>query len=229
MPSIRLTKRNIETLPLTGGGQVLYRDEELTGFGLRVGSRSKVFFAEGQVRRRTVRVTIGKYGPYSPEAARREALSLLSAMARGINPNEVKRTEQTEGLTVGQAFDLFFAARPKLAAVTVDGYRRTQRLYLAGWSDRPLAAMSRQAVLRIHQRVADERGGVTANNVMRHFRSVYNFVAATNDDMPPNPVDILRQARAWAPERRRRTLIDEQLGPVLELNDSVSRAVVGGL
>ena len=25
--------------------------------------------------------------------------------------------------------------------------------------------------------------------------------------MPPNPVDILRHARAWAPERRRRTLI----------------------
>ena len=207
MPTIRLTKRTIDALPLTSGGQVLYRDEELTGFGLRVGTRSKVFFVEGQVQRRTVRVTIGKYGPYSPEAARRDALTLLGDMARGINPNEVRRAERTEGVTVGQAFDLFFAARPKLAAVTVQGYRRTERVYLADWAQRPIAVISRQMVLVAHQRVSREHGAVTANNVMRHFRSVYNFFAATNEDMPPNPVDILRQARAWAPERRRRTLI----------------------
>jgi integrase len=42
---------------------------------------------------------------------------------------------------------------------------------------------------------------------MRHLRLVYNFVAATHDAFPPNPVVILSQARAWAPERRRRTLI----------------------
>jgi integrase len=66
---------------------------------------------------------------------------------------------------------------------------------------------SKAMVLAAHQRITDERGAVTANNVMRHFRSVYNFVAATNEALPPNPVTILRQARAWAPERRRRTLI----------------------
>ncbi len=31
---------------------MLYRDTLLSGFGLRVGSRSKVYFAEGQVNRR---------------------------------------------------------------------------------------------------------------------------------------------------------------------------------
>ena len=108
---------------------------------------------------------------------------------------------------MGQAFDLFFAARPKLAAVTVQGYRRTERVGLPDWAQRPIAVISRQMVLVAHQRVSRGNGAVTANNVMRHFRSVYNFFAATNEDMPPNPVDILRQARAWAPERRRRTLI----------------------
>ena len=75
MPIVRLTRRNIESLPFTLAGQILYRDEELTGFGLRVGSRSKVFFVEGQVARRTVRVTIGKFGPLSPEVARKLALN----------------------------------------------------------------------------------------------------------------------------------------------------------
>lgn len=207
MPTARLTKRTIDAIPLAPSGQTLYRDAELSGFGLRVGTRSKVFFAEGQVRRRTVRVTIGKYGPYSPDAARREALARLSEMARGINPNEVERAEHDSGLTVAQAFESFFAARPTLAAVTVAGYRRTPRVYVPDWASLPIREIARQMVLRAHLRISEEHGAVTANNVMRHFRSVYNFVAATHLDVPPNPVDILRQARAWAPERRRRTLI----------------------
>ena len=207
MPSTKLTKRSIDALPFTQSGQTFYRDEELTGFGLRVGTQSKVFFVEGQVRKRSVRVTIGKYGPWSPEAARREALSLLADMARGVNPNAARRAGGKDTLTVSRAFDLFFDARTNLADPTRSSYGRTQKLYLAEWADKPVGSISRQTVLRTHQQIADQRGGVTANNVMRHFRSVYNFIAATNEDMPPNPVDILRQARAWAPERRRRSVI----------------------
>jgi integrase len=206
MPTIRLIKRSIEALPQPSAGQMLYRDEELRGFGLRVGARSKVFFVESQAKKKTVRVTIGPYGPFSPEQARREAIARLAEMARGINPNEAKRTQRDE-LTVAEAFELFFAARPKLAPVTVKGYRRTAEIYLADWASRPMSEITRQMVLRAHQRVTDEHGAVTANNVMRHFRSVYNFAAATREDTPPNPVGILRQARAWAPERRRRTVI----------------------
>jgi integrase len=42
---------------------------------------------------------------------------------------------------------------------------------------------------------------------MRHLRSVYNFLASTIDDLPPNPVLILTQARIWTPEKRRQRLI----------------------
>ena len=48
---LRLTKRSIDELPLTQSGQVLYRDTDIVGFGVRVGSGSKVFFVEGQVGR----------------------------------------------------------------------------------------------------------------------------------------------------------------------------------
>jgi len=45
MPSLRLTRRTIDELPFSESGQVLYRDTMLTGFGLRVGSRSKVLIS----------------------------------------------------------------------------------------------------------------------------------------------------------------------------------------
>ena len=83
MPKLHLTKRSISALPPLAKGQVLYRDTLLLGFGLRVGSRSQVFCAEGQVQRKTVRVTIGKFGIITPEAARKKALKLLGEMAEG--------------------------------------------------------------------------------------------------------------------------------------------------
>lgn len=207
MPTIHMTKRSIDALPFTEAGQMLYRDKELTGFGLRVGSTSKVFFVESQVDRRTVRVTIGKYGPLSPDVARRLALQHLSEMAQGRNPNEAKRRDEARRETLRAAFDRFFAAKSELSPNTVSAYTRTVDLYLRDWSGRPLCEITRAMVLAKHREISDQRGALTANSVMRHLRSVYNFVAASNDDLPPNPVAILAQARAWAPEKRRRRLV----------------------
>lgn len=207
MPTVHLTKRTIDALPFTTEGQVLYRDDELTGLGLRVGSKSKVFFVESQVDRKTRRVTIGKYGPITPEMARKLALKNLSDMAQGRNPNADKRRDLSRVVTVPEAFKTFMAAKPELAASTVSNYARTVNLYLRDWATRSLDEITRQAVLAKHRQISDAHGAITANSVMRHLRSVYNFVAATQEAYPPNPVAILSQARAWAPERRRRTLV----------------------
>lgn len=213
MPTIRLTKRNIDAIPLPQTGQVLYRDDELTGFGLRVGSRSKVFFVEGQVARRTVRATIGRYGPFTPEQARKQALKLLGDMAHGINPNAKKHAIDGQTVTLRQGFNRFFAAKPDLSRSSRSNYGRTVELYLKDWADRPLGEITRAMVLQRHQQLALTRGAVTANNVMRHLRSVYNFLASTVDDLPPNPVLVLTQARTWSPERRRQRLIPSHTLP----------------
>ena len=204
MSKLRFTKRAIDAVSPPESGQVLYRDTGLRGFGLRVGSRSKVFFVEGQMNRRTKRVTIGRADVLSVDVARKRALTILSDMAEGKDPNAEKRREAQEGITLGQAFDRFFDMRSTLTEGTVDIYRRTISLYLKDWRRTPITALSRQMVLKRHQRIAMAHGEVTANNVMRHLRSIYNVNAAAHDEFPPNPVNILTQARAWYPERRRR-------------------------
>lgn len=45
----KLTKSLIDSIPYPETGQVFYRDAELKGFGLRVGTGSKVYVAEGKV------------------------------------------------------------------------------------------------------------------------------------------------------------------------------------
>jgi integrase len=206
MTTIRLTKRNIDAIPTVVAGQAFYWDSDLAGFGLRAGTKSKVFFAERQVARRTVRVTIGKYGLVTPEAARKKALKLLGEMAEGRDPNGERKAKRASAMTVREAFDDFFERRA-LAASSRDGYQRSMDLYLKDWSSKPIGEISRRMVLDRHRKIGEENGLVTANNVFRHFRSVYNFTSAAHGELPPNPVAILTQARAWNAERRRRSVI----------------------
>ncbi|WP_375692113.1 tyrosine-type recombinase/integrase [Pseudooceanicola sp. LIPI14-2-Ac024] len=131
-------------------------------------------------------------------------------MAAGVDPNAEKRRVAQESLTLGQAFDRFFDTRSSLADSTRESYQRTANLYLNDWKRSPITSVTRQMVLKRHQRIAKEHGQVTANNVMRHLRSVYNVTAAAHDEFPPNPVNILTQARAWYPERRRRGAVSAQ-------------------
>lgn len=207
LPKTRLTAASIDAIPNPPSGQLLIWDSQVRGFGLRLGTRSKTFFAEGQVRRRTVRVTIGPYGPLTAEVARKKALKVLGDMSQGVNPNEVKRATYARAMTLEAAFAAFFLARPNLSANTTPNYKRSLDLYLADWRARPIGEITRQMVMNRHRKIGEERGEITANNAMRHFRSVYNFVAAAHGELPPNPVQILSQARAWAVERRRRSII----------------------
>jgi len=160
MPVIHLTKRNIDAIPSAAAGQILYRDASLTGFGLRVGTRSKVFFAEGQVARRTVRVTIGKYGPLSPETARGRALKLLGEMTDGRNPNGERRAKSAAAMSVRESFDDFFDRR-SLAPSSTDNYKRSIDIYLKDWGNKPIGEISRRMVLDRHRKIAEENGPVT--------------------------------------------------------------------
>ena len=208
MPNIRLTRKFIDALEYPQSGQIIYRDTMLPGFGLRVGAKSKTYIVESQVNRRTKRVSLGRADLHPPETARRKALIVLGDMAEGIDPTEEKRKKAAEKITVQKAFEKFFEVRAHLSQATIDNYTRTCETYLKSWAAKPIVEITRHMVLKRHQQISKNNGKTTANGALRHFRSVYNFIAATEDDFPPNPVQILSQARAWNKDRRRQTVVE---------------------
>lgn len=205
MPELRLTKRAIELLPFPSVGQVLYRDCTLPGFGVRVGARSKVYFVEARVDRQNIRTTLGRADLMAPELARKKAMQVLGEMAAGKNPNRGKAPEKR--LTVARAFARFLEAKPNLAPSSVSGYSRTFDLYLKSWRKYELSKLTRDMILQRHRQISSAHGKTTANNVMRHLRSVYNFAAGALADLPPNPVTVLTQTRTWHREQRRRGVV----------------------
>src|SRR5687768_5234316 len=105
--TIKLTKRHVDAAaPQPDGKQRLYFDNDLRGFGLCVGAKSKTYFAQGTVRGRFQRVTIGRHGVFTVDQARREAQQVLAKIARGDDPQEEKRKAAVRGFTLQQALDL---------------------------------------------------------------------------------------------------------------------------
>ena len=207
MPTLRLMKSIIDRIPLTENGQCFYRDTELTGFGLCVGTQSKTYFIESRLNRRNVRQTLGRHPLMPVEQARSIAMERLASLMQGVNPLAAARALLAQNMTVGEAFDAYFAAKPNLAKSTKSNYRRAQTLYLRNWAKTPLREITREMVLTKHREIGRDHGGITGNNAMRHFRLVFNFVASVHDNFPSNPVQVLTRTRSWVSERRRRTLV----------------------
>lgn len=219
---IKLTKRTVDAAgPQPEGGQRLYLDTELRGFGLCVGAGAKTYFAQRSVRGRSRRVTIGRHGVFTVDQARREAQQLLAKMARGVDPAEEKSKARTRGFTLQQALDLCEQTLKTKgrSTTTINGYRYAIETYLKDWRERPLAEITRDEAQQRHRKIADNvaagryageykngrkrkrvegQGRPTADSVMVAFRAVYNRALRAHPELPVCPtinVDLFRAKR----------------------------------
>ena len=62
-------------------GQLILRDDELKGFGLRITPRCMSYIVEGRVNGSPKRVTLARYEEMSPDEARKKARVVLANMA----------------------------------------------------------------------------------------------------------------------------------------------------
>lgn len=247
----KLTKSYIDSIPYTQSGQRFYRDTEIRGFGLRVGTSAKAYFVETKVDGKVCRVTIGKHGVFTPDQARSEAKRHLVDMAKGVNPNDVKAEKRVKAITFGEVFEDFLAARKALKPRTIYDYRRlmgilppTERkmkdprqeaVTFSDWQSKPVTEITKDMVVKRHA-LMGTRSEAQANLAMRFLRSVFNFAIARYDDskghalIADNPVRRLSETKAWYKVGRKQTLIKSHelkswIQAVLALEDDVK--VVG--
>ena len=89
----KLTKRTLDALA-TGQARYTVWDSELKGFGVRVETSGRRTFlvryrAEGGGRRAPLRqVSLGAYGPLTPDQARKLAKDALATVRQGWRPGD---------------------------------------------------------------------------------------------------------------------------------------------
>ena len=222
---VKLTKTAVDAaeptlLPDGRVRQRTYVDTQLTGFRLVVGAGTKTFYAAARVGGRQKVVKIGRYPPWTVDKARSEAHELLVRMDKGEDVSETKRQAAVRSITLREALALVeqrLVTGGRLR--TRDDYKALVERYLAGWLDQPLAGLTRADANRRHRQLATDikagkfahrsgegkprasrvrSGEVTADNVFRTFRLVYNRALRQHPELPANPcinVDWFRAKR----------------------------------
>jgi integrase len=221
MPHSRLSfsDRSIGALPFAPVGQHIVRDEDVPGFFLLVGIRSKTFMIQGDLwehgKRRTIRVKVGEVGKIATREARAKAKVILGSIANGIDPRPkaeepvVGRDPNGPDPTLKQAWERYrdgHMKRKGRSGGTIENYRDHVERLMSGWLDFPLSKLGLQPdlVRARHERVSEENGTYIANGCMRTLRAIYNHARKAARGLPPdNPVSAVD----WNLERRRDTAL----------------------
>jgi integrase len=211
---MRLTKTVVERLPAPAKRYAIHWDGDLKGFGVRVtASGVKAFILQRRVQHgKEVRMTLGRFGPLTAPAARREATKLLGAIASGRDPLAERRQAQLAAVTLGEVFTEYLRVRSELRPKTVADYRHAMSASFGDWWKRPLVEITGDMVVRRHALLGRDHGKASANLAMRVLRAVFGFAAVTYEVggkalILANPVKRLSQTRAWYRVDRRKTLI----------------------
>ena len=149
MPKVRLNHRRIEALT-AGRWMTDFWDDRLTGFGIRVSpSGRKTYVVRYNYSGRKRRVTLGRHPALSLVDAREWAGEILSAVARGKDP-QAQRKAENRSLTFEELAEVYLERHAK---VKKRHWREDQRVIrvdlLPHWKGRRAKNVQRQDVCEV--------------------------------------------------------------------------------
>lgn len=238
MPTVRLTRKSVAALALPEQPTV-YWDADLAGFGLAVrptGAKSWVVkYRSGSGRRAPQRrivldrlKEVDRGGGLTVEEARKKAQAILAEARLGGDPANARR-EAREAPTLRELGERY-------QAETAAGRKESSKaLYAIYWNRHILPALgskkardiTRADVAKLHVAIAAGGHRVTANRVLVHLRSFYNWAADDTASCLPkgfvNPTGKVERFQEFAKERY---LTAEELG---QLGDALRQAETVGI
>ncbi len=177
MPTIKLTARALDHLPVPAKGRLEFWDAALPGFGLRITDRGvKSWVVMYRINGKSRRHTLGRYPKMLLGDAREEAREAMRAVEKGDDPAaEKKAARKAAPDSFGQVVEDYFnrdASRRNKAWV------ETRRLILRDcekWTNRAIRDISRREVRDLLDGIVDRGSPVMANRLFAYIRKVFNW------------------------------------------------------
>src|SRR5215467_5843788 len=205
-----LTDRAILHLkPAPIGKRRIVWDALVPGLGVRVtekGVKTFVLVVRYPGSANPVPRSLGVYGAISLEAARAKARDWLSLIAGGIDPDQhaARKREQTFQAISEQ----YFLRKAKDHRSRAKSEATLARLVYPSFGPRPIEAINRSDIVRLLDRIEDERGPVMASRTLGIINRVMNFHASRSDDFRS---PIVRGMSRGEEQARSRILDDDEL------------------
>ena len=217
----QITKKIIESTSTPDTRELLLRDTELKGFGVRISpSGTKTFFAEGFYKPKGVgkRLSLGRYPVISIDEARIKAREVLYQLYSGIDPRiaDKQTTKDVHKVTLHQLLDRYCSSRSLKSEAD---YRQVTRRVFGDWLDRPVRSLTREDIEKRYCDRALKKGcKAQTNKAMRYLNTILNFaLAETINDTPlllSNPVQVLSDKRYDRSVKPKKTFIEASQLPV---------------
>lgn len=218
MPTIELTKRNVDKIPFTTEGQVDYWCTKTKGLGLRVGQSVKTFIVKADVKDdtkpkgyRTVKKTLGRYGDITPEEARRmvEGREVEQNGKKVFTPGaklEIKSATVADSgasVTLADMLKFYFTEKNRkdgkpYKQITMDGYTRIIERHFETWLTLPLsdiAKLTPETVIQRFNQVKGYAGEYGARNAFTMLAAITSYAIIRHPaTISSNPFKVLRTA-----------------------------------
>lgn len=219
----RLTKKLVDAAA-PGLERYIIWDTELKGFGLRVEpSGTKSFLVRYRSNGRKRFLSVGRYGPLTPDVARGLAKGLLASVDCGQDPAEA-RLRNRQALTVRELSSRFLAEHvdAKRKSSTASHYRGAIELYvLPKLGARKAYDLTRMDLARLH--LSMKHVPYRANHVLAVVASMYSFGA--KHGLVPEGVNPALGIERYPEPRRERFLSSDELA---RLGDAFRRLELEG-
>jgi integrase len=242
VPTLKLTSRALDTLPLPSRGRVEYFDESLPGFAIRIFPSGRRVFTllyrmKGGRTKKKERVDLGTYPPLTLAQARELATKLKAEIQLGKDPRRERAPARPtdasviapDGLTVKQLCEAYLihpSGGGKLrAASTLPHYRRLMDVEIVpAFGGRLAAEITRTEVREWSETLAQVKP-VVANRAFAVMRRSYEW-ALGRDLVHSSPFVGIHKPAAEVP--RDRVLSDDEIRAVFDALRQ-ERPIIAGL
>jgi integrase len=219
VPTIRLTKSTIDSLP-TPPKDVVYWDESLPGFGVKVTPRGrKVFIVLYRVAgagSRLRKYTLGPFGRVTLHGARTEAQKVFAAKLEGRDPATEKR-EGRRRLSIDRVedvMDLYDRQRLGANRSRKEIRQLLDRTVAATWRGRSVHEISKQDVVSLISDIERRGTPYAANKLTKVLKALLRWCVGRGI-LERSPADGI--SLPFKETARDRTLTDVELAAVLNV------------
>jgi integrase len=218
VPTVKLTPdfvKKAKPSSSVGRNPTFHWDSKLAGFALAVAPTGrKTFIVQYRAHHASRRMTIGRADVLAVGVARERARELLARVALGGDPLVDRRRKEEAGKNTFRAVaEEYLQREGKRLRTTKERRANLIRMVYPQFGSWQITDIRRTDIVRLLNKVEDERGAAAADHALAIVRRVLNWFATISDDYRSPVVPGMARTKPEDKERSR-VLSDDELRAV---------------